>query len=373
MLALVVIPPQHRLLLFVLVLLAALSGATAFLASVHHQMRGTQAAQHLDHGHALSSRGELAEAVQEYRTALSLEREHPEAARALALTLLSLGRIAEAESYLRELLRQYPTDGALNRGLARIHTARGREAEARAAYQRAIYGEWPGNGAEARIETRFELIEFLSSRNAREERVAELLRLSVELPAGQTAVARRVADALAQQGAPELALEVLRGAAAAAPEDVELLAHLAALETDTGDAAAARATLRRAVAQEPARRDLREQLTMVERVLTLDPTLPGLGLVTRTRRARTVLAAVVEQTRTCAEAPSAPLEVLALSQDAARRLRLRARADAEAAEQELELAARLWELMPDCHGTSAEARALAQVLQHVMATSEPRT
>lgn len=365
------IQQSRRLTVLVLVLLGALFSATAFLNSVHHEVRATRARAHLDRGRALAAQGDLAGAVREYRAALSLEREHPEAARVLALTLLSLGRLSEAENYLRDLLRGNPADGPLNRGLARIHAARDRQSEARSAYQRAIYGEWPGDALSDRMDTRFELIEYLTRLDAREEILAELLRLKSELPAGQTVAARRVADLLARHGAPELAIDTLDSAVTNAPRDVDLLEHLASLQMNAGRSAEARRTLRRALAVQPSDVELREQLTIIERVLALDPTLPGLRLVTRTRRARGLLSAVLEQTRACREHPDTPPGLASARDEAARRLRRPARGDAEVAEEELALASQIWSASAACHGSDAEARAIAQVLQRVEALTEP--
>lgn len=358
----------HRLIAVVGTVLALLIVSTALLASVHENVRSARTRRHVARGDAFVVRNELADAVEQYRAALSLDRDHPQAGRALALTLLSLGRLSEAESYLRGLLTDDPTDGALNRGLARIHAARGRADEARAAYQRAIYGEWPSDALAERMNTRFELIEYLTRLNASDEVLAELLRLKAELPPGQTAAGRRVADLLVQAGARDLAIDLLSAAAINAPRDVPLLAHLAGMQSMAGRTADARRTLRRALAIEPGRADLAERLAIAERVLALDPTLPRLRLVTRTRRARLVLAAVVEQTRGCAGDAAA-----GVWKQAAARLRRRARADAEAAEQEMALAAQLWSAAaPACQTSSTEARAIARVLQRIDAAAEPQ-
>lgn len=359
---------SRRVVALVVASIAVLIGATAALAALHHAARAERVREHFDRGQSLVARGELADAVEEYRAVLSLERDHLEAERALALALLSLGRLSQAETYFSELLRRDPTNGPLNRGVARIHGARGREAEARAAYQRAIYGQWPDDPLAGRIQTRFELLEYLTRLNAREEILAELLRLKSELPPGQTANQRRVAQWLLESGAPDLGIELLRTASVAAPRDVELLAHLADAEATTGRSNEARATLRRAIAIEPGRQDLRARLAVIDRVLALDPTLPRLRLVTRTRRSRQVLAAVFNHTRACLD--QGPPDILSARGEAARRLRRRIGADAEAAEQELALAARLWSDSPACHGSSPEARALAQVLQRVNVPEE---
>jgi tetratricopeptide (TPR) repeat protein len=324
---------------------------------------------HLERGHQLVAHHELAAGTNEFRAALALERDHVEASRALALTLLSLGQIEEAESHLRELLGENPTDGPLNRGLARIHAMRGHDAAARIAYQRAIYGDWPGDGVAERNSTRFEFIDYLTKIGARDEVLAELLRLRAELPSGRTAAARRAADLLVERGAGDLAIETLRTAVLTAPRDVELLVHLADLQSNAGLVQDARSTLRNAVAIEPGRSDLSERLHIVDRILALDPTLPRLGLVTRTRRARLLLGQVVEGTQACDDDPP----VKALRDVARQRTRARVRGDAEAAEEDLALAARIWAAAPACHASSLDAHAIGQVLQRITAASEPAT
>jgi tetratricopeptide (TPR) repeat protein len=347
-------------------MLAVLFAAAGLLGSFHDEVRTARTRSHLERGHTLARQNDLAAAVEQYRTALLLEPDNLQARRALALTLLSLGQLGEAESHVRDLLKQDPTDGPLNRALARIYAMRGRVADARGAYQRAVYGVWPADGAAERIAARFELIDYLARLNAREELLAELLRLKAELPETDTSAARRLADLLVTARAPGLAVETLDAAAAAAPRDVELLAQLSDVQTETGRYADARATLRRALSLEAERPELRERLAVLDRVLALDPTLPRLRLVTRTRRARLVLEAALEQTRAC-EPDGPPSEARRL---AIVRLRRPARADAEAAEQDLTLAQQLWAAAPACHDSGPDARALGQILQRIDATRE---
>jgi tetratricopeptide (TPR) repeat protein len=355
--------PRRHVSIFVAAALGVLAAGTVLLTSSYRETRSLRASRHRESAAALAASGDLQGAIVEYRAALSLERADLETERALALTLLSLGRTAEAESYFGNLLQRDPSSGPLNRGMARIHASRGEQAEARVFYQRAVYGEWPGDPLEARISTRFELIDYLAARGAAAEALSELLRLRTEIRASDTVAARRVAMLFVAFGDAGSAIAVLRAAVSEAPRDVGLLADLADAELESGAAAEARATLRRALAVEPDRADLRDRLAVIDRVLALDPTLPRLRLVTRTRRARQVLGAVLEQTRGClAEVSGQPGELAA---EAAERLRRRAQADAEAAEDDLELAARMWAASPGCQGNSPEAVALAQVLERV--------
>jgi tetratricopeptide (TPR) repeat protein len=361
---------NRRLLAAVIALLAIAFGATAALASVYHDLREDRVRRHLERARQLAAEQRIEPAAAAYAAALRLERDHLDAGRGLALSLLALNRLSEADPYIRELLARQPTDGPLNRGLARIAAAQGRPEAARVSYQRAIYGEWPDGARAARIDTRLEFIDHLRRVGARDEVLAELLRLRAELRPGQTAVARRIADVLAEQNAAALAIETLQATAAEAPRDVALLSHLAGLELREGRVAAARDTLRRAVRLEPEHRDLTERLQLADRILALDPTLPGLRLVTRTRRARLVLSDTLEQTRRCAATTDAEAETLARA--AARRLRQRARPNAESAEEELELASRLWSRFEPCHDATPAARALTHVLRRVTSDGPAR-
>jgi tetratricopeptide (TPR) repeat protein len=356
--------PGRRLVLVMAVALASLATITVLLASVHNEARARLANGHAAEGDRLAARGELAAAVAQYRAALSLERGRFDVEQSLALTLLALGRTGEAESYLTELLDREPASGPLNRGMARILAKRDEDLPARVFYQRAVYGEWPATDGDGRLETRFELLEHLERRGAREEMLAALLQLQGDLRPDQTAAIRRVADLFVEFGASQSAIDLLRTGAAAAPRDVELLAQLAGTEREAGQTAAARQSLRQALSLAPDRRDLRERLLVLNRILALDPTLPELRLVTRTRRARELLAAVAAHVRACADATAAP-EDAALMVDVDRQLRRRAAVDAAAAEEELALAVRVWNELPPCQTRTPEGRALAQVVRRV--------
>jgi tetratricopeptide (TPR) repeat protein len=356
-----------RFVAFVIVLVAALVAAAATLASVHGRVRGARASRHFDGGHEAAARGDLNAAVAEYRASLSLDQRNTAAERELALTLQALGHLPEAEGYFVHLLQQDPTNGPLNRGLARIHAAQGDTAAARASYQRAIYGEWPESST-GRLETRLELVDYLRSVGANDEILPELLRLKTEVPASATETLRRVADLLIHQNAVETGVQLLRAASTAAPRDVELLAHLAEVEARANRTADARATLARAVLIDPRREDLRARLSIVERVLALDPTMPRLRIVARTRRAHDLLAAVLQQTSGCAAGDPLP----ALRTEAGRRVNRPPRADAHIAEQQLDLASRIWQASSECHASTGEAAAIDQVLQRVRATEDAR-
>ena len=219
---------------------------------------------------------------------------------------------------------------------------------------------------DARVETRFDLIEYLRRTGSVDAVHAELLRLTVDVPPGRTSFRRRIAGMLLDIGATDEAVENLREAADAAPRDVNVLIDLADAEVGAGLWSAARVTLRRAFALEQ-REGLRSRLALVERVLVLDPTRPRLRLSERTRRARRVLADVIARTESCAGSDASQLR-----DEAQRHISRGGDVDAQAAERDLDLAARIWTLSPDCHVDTTEARALTEVLRRVgMAEDAP--
>jgi tetratricopeptide (TPR) repeat protein len=354
----------RSLVVLVAVSLGALFSVTTLLGSYYHEAKVTRADRHFAAAASLAASRRLDDATREFRAGLALERDNLEGQRGLALALLSLGRHAEAATYFDSLLRREPTNGPANRGMARVAAAQNRPIDATVYYQRAIYGQWPDDMPEARIETRFELVDHLRRFDNADPVRAELLRLKTDVPPDRTATHRRIAQLLADTGASEEAIESLRTAAAAAPRDVGVLADLAAIQTTAGRWLEARATLRRALAIER-RDDLRERLALVDRILVLDPTRPRLRMVERTRRARRVLAAVVDETAGCAGP-----EAAALRAEAQRHLRRPGHVDAEAAERDLDLATRLWAAAPACRADTTEARALTHVLGLVSAPEQ---
>jgi tetratricopeptide (TPR) repeat protein len=350
-------PPGTRAVIVTLLSLGALSGATTVLATHYRDARAAHARGLFERAAALSSAGRLEEATRSYRAGLALERDDFAAQRALALTLLSLGRGREAEAYLSDLLRQAPTDGPMNRGMARLAAREGRRDEATTFYQRAIYGQWPDEMRDARIDTRFELIELLRRSDAGASAAhAELLRLKADVPPERTAVVHRLAAALIEIGALPDAIDTLEAAAAAAPRDAGILDALGEAQAAAGRWRDARATLRRAVALDRSK-DVAARLAVVERVVALDPADPQVGILERTRRARRLLAAVLEEIQPCAPPETAIL------QRSARAHLARRDSSAEAAERDLDFAAQLWKGAPGCHDRTVEARAIDRVLQ----------
>jgi tetratricopeptide (TPR) repeat protein len=351
----------------VLVALAVLFAGTTALSRWYHRERSRRARAHITTGRAYADAGRRVLAVEEYRAALLLERGDFEAERALALTLLELGQLPEAAAYLTDLLQREPASGPLNLGMARVQSARGAAAEARRWYQRAIYGEWPDEPSVGRITARFELADYLLSHGAREEVLAELLRLKAELSADDLPSQLRLATLLLRAETPDVAADVLMTAAEGHPDAAEVLSALADAQSQAGRSSEARRTLRRLLTLEPARGDVRERLLLVDRVLTLDPTLPNLRITTRIQRAHELLRTVVEETAPCTSAGG---DAAVLRQQADARLRRGIGSTSDVAEEDLARSVQLWISAAGCHGAGREAEALSRVIQRVQRSLE---
>jgi tetratricopeptide (TPR) repeat protein len=350
-----------------MVALGVLVVTTTLLARAHAGEKTTRAARHLAEGERLLASGDVAAAVPEFRASLALARDRPEPLRRLAQALLALGRLDEAEAHLRDLLTRYPVDGSVNRDMARVAAAKERTADALASYQRAIYGEWPDQPIDRRVETRFELVDYLRRTGDTGEQVAELLLLKAEVPQDRVAWQERLATRFLDVDLPGHAIDVLTAASAARPDDATLLAALADAQFADGRLPDARATLRLALARDRDAEGLRERMTLIDRVLALDPTLPRLSLVERTRRSRAVLEAVVLEIAACETLPLPIREELQSRAQPA----LRAVRDAEAAEEALRLAGEFWSTARACHDATPEAAAIGRVLQTVAQAQDP--
>ena len=138
--------------------LAGLAGIvvlSGFGAYYYRAERTQRAQREYQTGNELMERGRLAEAIEEYRRALSVSHKG-EHRLALALALINSGGLSEAAIYLREEVRTHPDSGPANLGLARIYSQQGDIDNAVRQYQRSIYAAWPGEAGTKRAQIRLE-------------------------------------------------------------------------------------------------------------------------------------------------------------------------------------------------------------------------
>jgi len=140
-------------------------------------------ARHLyEQGLAEQRAGKPEMALEHFRAALTYSRDNFQYQLSLARALRDTGRTSESETYLVNLWERSPQDGAVNLALGRLAAREKLLDKTIQYYHNAIYGVWPSNSDENRLNAWFELVEFLLRQNARPQAQAELITLSAELP-----------------------------------------------------------------------------------------------------------------------------------------------------------------------------------------------
>jgi Flp pilus assembly protein TadD len=111
----------------------------------------------------------------------------------LAEALASAGRIQEATVYFNALLESQQGSGVINLQLARLAARQGNQSQAIEDFQKAIYGNWEGDGYVRRREVRFELINYLIAHHLLDQARSELLVASGNAPANDISVQLEIA------------------------------------------------------------------------------------------------------------------------------------------------------------------------------------
>ena len=128
----------------------------------------------------------------------------------MAEALASAGRIQEATVYFNALLETQQGSGLINLQLARLAARQGNESQAIEDYQKAIYGNWEGDGYVRRREVRFELINYLISHNRLDQARSELLVASGNAPEDDISVQLEIARMMEQAQDPSDALHLYK-------------------------------------------------------------------------------------------------------------------------------------------------------------------
>ena len=209
-------------------------------------------------------------AVADLRSALLYSRDNYDYQLNLAEALIGAGRTAEAYSYLVNLWERQPENGLVNLELARIAAHREQKEQAQRYYHNAIYAVWPGDQENKRRETRFELIEYLLSINAKAQAQAELIALQENL--GEDPVQqKRVGDLFLRAQDYEHALAAYRVGLRENRHDAAALAGAGWAAFQLGRYPLAERYLEAAVALNPNDTQSAERLKTTQLVLRMDP------------------------------------------------------------------------------------------------------
>jgi CIC family chloride channel protein len=282
----------------VLTVLMAMALLMGFLNYFFRMERTNRANSYYQSAQELMQRGSYEEAIERYRDALSASHS-VDYRLALGLALVKAGHASEAPIYLNEVLREKPGSGPANLGLARAAAQEGRIDDAVSHYQRAIYGAWPEKARENQFQARLELIDALAKAGRHQQAQAELLSAAAAIPADDAALKKQLGRMLIDYGLAKNAESLFRDAAQRNRQDPEALEGLGDAEFANGEYRAARDAYRAGLKIDPANPAITKRADLCERILALDPDLPGLGAAQRYERSLKIVAGVMEELARC--------------------------------------------------------------------------
>ena len=159
---------RRRLIFADTLALVTLFAITALLAVMTNYLYQSYASHQVELANRWLERGEQAmrdgkpqAAIDALSSALAFAPSDRNTEIQLAEALASAGRIQEATVYFNALLESQQGSGLINLQLARLAARQDNVNQAIEDYQRAIYGNWEGDGYVRRRDVRFELINYL--------------------------------------------------------------------------------------------------------------------------------------------------------------------------------------------------------------------
>jgi tetratricopeptide (TPR) repeat protein len=355
------------------IIFAAIAGLwvfDSFLERVDRRETMAEAQRSFVEGQALAAAGRNAEAVEQFRSALTNARNNRDYQLALANALLAVGKMAEAASTANEVLERDSTDGAANLTMARIDFLEGGIENAESYYHRAIYGRWPSDAARHRTEARLELIDRLSRQDltrpdARQELLAELL--AVEGDVTDVATRKRLAHLYLAAGSPSHSAQLFQTIVHERHDDGDAYAGLGEADLAQRNYRQARADFETALHYERGNVDIRKRLDLTDEVLGLDPMTRGLSAAERYGRSALLLKLTNDALNGCAGQNPSP-DIADLLNKSARALESRVghAQESDAVDSNMDLALELWKARGKVCGPLADQeQPLAMVLAEV--------
>jgi tetratricopeptide (TPR) repeat protein len=177
--------------LFAITALLAVSTNYLYQSYASHQVK--LADRWLQRGEQAMRDGKPQAAIDALSSALAFDPNQRTTEIKLAEALASAGRIQEATVYFNSLLESQQGSGLINLQLARLAARQGDQSQAIDDYQRAIYGNWEGDGYVRRREVRFELIKYLIEHQQLNRARSELLVASGNAPEDDISVQLEIA------------------------------------------------------------------------------------------------------------------------------------------------------------------------------------
>ena len=342
----------------VLILAIAIAG---FLSYFYRSQRVAQAEQYVTSGNELIRKGNYQEAVEKFRSALSISHSSGDRL-ALAMALIKAKRWNEAEIYFNELIREFPDSGQSNLGLGQIALNRDDFQSAIYYYHKSIYGNWPDKSPNRGVQIRIELVESLGQEGQLTQARAELMALMTECPDIAT-IQKRVAHLLLNYGLSEESAQMYRQIIGKSPQDAEAYAGLGQAEFLLENFLSAQEALRNALSLNPDDARSMKQLNLAEQILELDQSLRRLRASDRYLRSRKLIEATLSSLDQCLleemnPLPDPAVKVIEAARDSAA-TRRKPHSYNDATETNLGLAEQIWEVrMNSCGPLKAEEESL---------------
>ncbi len=209
---------ERRRLIFADTLsLVTLFAITALLAVLTNYLYQSYASHQVELANRWLERGEQAmrdgkpqAAIDALSSALAFAPSDRNTEIKLAEALASAGRIQEATVYFNALLESQQGSGLINLQLARLAARQDNVNQAIEDYQRAIYGNWEGDGYVRRRDVRFELINYLIDHQLLDRARSELLVASGNAPQDDISVQLDIARMMERAQAPSDALQLYK-------------------------------------------------------------------------------------------------------------------------------------------------------------------
>jgi len=208
---------RRRLLLADSLALVTLFAITALLAVLTNYLYQSYAYHQVELANRWLARGEQAlrdgkplVAIDALSSALAFNPSQRSTEIKLAEALASAGRTQEATVYFNALLESEQGNGLINLQLARLAARQGNQSEAIQDYQKAIYGNWEGDGYVRRREVRFELINYLISHQLLGQARNELLVAQGNAPNDDISIQLDIARSMEQAQDPSDALRLYK-------------------------------------------------------------------------------------------------------------------------------------------------------------------
>ncbi len=270
-------------MLVVVVLIIVGFAFTQYFVRLHRRTENSLGQRWFGRGDAAMQAGNPAAAAEDYRNALSYDRESDLYRLRLAQALLASNHLNEARAHLSSLWEEEPADGEVNLALARLYARRNDPTQAVRYYRNAINGVWNEAPQQQRIATRFELIHYLMQRHDTGRASAELLALQADEPPDPSQQLL-LASQLLEVGEATRAVEVYNKLLKEYPSNVQAWVGLGEASLKLGQYQQAEHALAEAAERDPKSTEARQQLDLVREVLRVAPSLRGLSLAERTRR-----------------------------------------------------------------------------------------